>query len=207
MAHTTESRARSTMTTPKSFQIPWSLYILSELIFSFSGIILLKEHLATPLFQNPLILMWTFHLHPYFSLSILIFSFLFFIFQTDPRSWFTYATFRQLETLTVLDLAKDTKIYPQSPYCIISCSLEDLETPFMVNRLNHFWPLSNNCWTILKKYYGLSLTIGSDVLPMPIRERQILDLWKTDIKNSFRLELSNCQYFCFVFGDMLVKKN
>lgn len=54
--------------------------------------------------------------------------------------------------------------------------------------------------------YDLSLTIGSDVLPMPIRERQILDLWKTDIKNRLRPELSNCQYFCFVFGDMLVKK-
>lgn len=151
------------------------------------------------------------HSHVNFPSPSLFFSFhlfhLFFIFQTDPRSWFTYATFRQLETLTVLDLAKDTKIYPQSPYYIISCSLEDLETPFMVNRLNHFWSLSNNCWTMLKKYYGLSLTIGSDVLPMPIRERQIVDLWKTDIKNSFRLELSNCQYFCFVFGDMLVKKN
>ena len=41
---------------------------------------------------------------------------------------------------------------------------------------------------------------------MPIREKQILDLWKTDIKNRLRPELSNCQYFCFVFGDMLGKK-
>ena len=98
---------------------------------------------------------------------------------------------------------RDQNLPPKS---LISCSLDDLEAPYTVNRLNHFWPLSNNCWTMVKKYYDLSLTIRSDVLPIPIRERQILDLWKTDIKNSLRPEWSNCQYFCFVFDDMLVKR-